>query len=167
MATEQDHVWAMLDDMLVFLSKRHVPTPERTYKLDGGWTLAMDDLRRFVDALTTERDQLRAENERLRGLLCAECGGTGEIDSGICFCGDDYNSHTVGHGHAPVDCPQQCGTCAKKERMIELRGAYQELQRIVGEDCGIVFGGDLPHVCRETLEDRILELQQEEGTIWA
>ena len=35
----------MLDDMLVFLAKRHVPTPERTYKLDGGWTLAMDDLR--------------------------------------------------------------------------------------------------------------------------
>jgi len=56
MATEQDHVWAMLDDMLVFLAKRHVPTPERTYKLDGGWTLAMDDLRRFVDSLTADRE---------------------------------------------------------------------------------------------------------------
>ena len=66
MATEQDHVWAMLDDMLLFLSKRHVPTPERTYKLDGGWTLAMDDLRRYADRLTAERDQLRAEAERLR-----------------------------------------------------------------------------------------------------
>lgn len=71
MATEQDHVWAMLDDMLVFLSKRHVPTPKRTYKLDGGWTLAMDDLRRYVDNLTAERDALRAHVERLRGVL--EC----------------------------------------------------------------------------------------------
>ncbi len=69
MATEQDHVWAMLDDMLVFLSKRHVPTPERTYKLDGGWTLAMDDLRRFVDNLTAERDQLRAELAAAKNLL--------------------------------------------------------------------------------------------------
>ena len=61
MATEQDHVWAMLDDMLVFLAKRHVPTPERTYKLDGGWTLAMDDLRGFVDRLIAERDTLRQQ----------------------------------------------------------------------------------------------------------
>jgi hypothetical protein len=81
MATEQDHVWAMLDDMLVFLSKRHVPTPERTYKLDGGWTLAMDDLRRFVDALTAERDQLSAEVGRLRGEVSAvRKAGFTEVD---------------------------------------------------------------------------------------
>ncbi len=77
MATEQDHVWAMLDDMLVFLSKRHVPTPERTYKLDGGWTLAMDDLRRFVDALAAERDKLRAEVERLRGEITDALNASG------------------------------------------------------------------------------------------
>ena len=61
MATEQDHVWAMLDDMQVFLAKRHVPTPERTYKLDGGWTLAMDDLRNFIDRLIAERDALKQQ----------------------------------------------------------------------------------------------------------
>lgn len=61
MATEQDHVWAMLDDMQVFLAKRHVPTPERTYKLDGGWTLAMDDLRGFADRLVAERDAIRQQ----------------------------------------------------------------------------------------------------------
>lgn len=61
MATEQDHVWAMLDDILIFLAKRHVPTPERTYKLDGGWTLAMDDLRRFVDRQSSELATLRAQ----------------------------------------------------------------------------------------------------------
>jgi len=116
-------------------------------------------------AITAERDKLRAEVERLRGLLCAECGGAGEVESGLCFCGNDYDKHTIHDGHAPVHCPQQCKTCAKKERMIEIRGAYRELQRIVGEECGIVFAGDLPHVCRETLAERIAELQQEEKAI--
>jgi len=61
MATEQDHTWGILDDMLVFLAGQGVPTPERTYKFDGGWALAMSDLRRYTATLTSERDQLRAE----------------------------------------------------------------------------------------------------------
>lgn len=80
MATEQDHVWAMLDDMLVFLAKRHVPTPERTYKLDGGWTLAMDDLRGFVDRLIAERDALAALVVALRERV-AELEGAEELNT--------------------------------------------------------------------------------------
>lgn len=48
MGTNQDHTWQILDDILVFLAGRHVPTPERTYKLDGGWQLAKGDLQRYV-----------------------------------------------------------------------------------------------------------------------
>ncbi|MEN6536369.1 MAG: hypothetical protein ABFD89_22120, partial [Bryobacteraceae bacterium] len=93
MATEQDHVWAMLDDMQVFLAKRHVPTPERTYKLDGGWTLAMDDLRNFIDRLIAERDALkqqlaaaveRAERaERERDALRAKAETYDELKDGL------------------------------------------------------------------------------------
>jgi len=66
MATEQDHTWSILDDMLVFLSGQGVPTPERTYKFDGGWTLAMADLRKYVSTLRAELAAARLEIEALR-----------------------------------------------------------------------------------------------------
>lgn len=78
--TNQGHVWEILDDVLLLLAGQYYPTPERTYKLDGGWSLALADLKRcFGDlradlalakaALDAERTgvaRLRAEVERLR-----------------------------------------------------------------------------------------------------
>lgn len=78
--TNQDHAWHILDDVLLLLAGQHYPTPEGTYKLDGGWSLALADLKRCfgdlradlalvkadLDAERTGVARLRAENERLR-----------------------------------------------------------------------------------------------------
>jgi hypothetical protein len=71
--TNQDHVFNILDDVLLLLSGQGFPTPEKTYKLDGGWGLALSDLRRCFEKYRTriaeleaERDAARAEVERLR-----------------------------------------------------------------------------------------------------
>ena len=78
--TNRDHVWQILDDVLLLLAGQYYPTPERTYKLDGGWSLALADLKRCfgdlradlalakadLDAERTGVARPRAENERLR-----------------------------------------------------------------------------------------------------
>ena len=78
--TNQDHVLQILDDVLLLLAGQYYPTPERTYKLDGGWSLALADLKRCfgdlradlalvkfdLDAERTGVARLRAEVERLR-----------------------------------------------------------------------------------------------------
>jgi len=58
--TNQDHVFNTLDDVLVLLSSQGFPTPERTYKLDGGWGLALSDLRRCFDQYRTRIADLEA-----------------------------------------------------------------------------------------------------------
>jgi len=77
--TNQDHVSNILDDVLVLLSGQGFPTPERTYKLDGGWGLALSDLRRCFDQyrariadLEAERDAARAGEARAVEALEAE-----------------------------------------------------------------------------------------------
>lgn len=94
MANNQDHVWTILRDVLELLAGAGIPTPERGYALDGGWSLALSDLRRLVNdrnalraqikTVIAERDQLRAElaaaknraliaekqDERSRHLVC-------------------------------------------------------------------------------------------------
>ena len=78
--TNQGHVWQILDDVLLLLAGQYYPTPERTYKLDGGWSLALADLKRCfgdlradlalakadLDAERTGVARLRAEVEQLR-----------------------------------------------------------------------------------------------------
>ena len=78
--TNQGHVLEILDDVLLLLAGQYYPTPERTYKLDGGWSLALADLKRCfgdlradlalvkadLDAERTGVARLRAEVERLR-----------------------------------------------------------------------------------------------------
>lgn len=49
---------SMLDDMLVLLAEFHYPTPEKTYKADGGWALAISDMQRC----------LREKDERIKVL---------------------------------------------------------------------------------------------------
>jgi len=69
--TNQDHVFNILDDVLLLLSGQGFPTPEKTYKLDGGWGLALSDLRRCfaqhrarIVELEAERDAARAGEAR-------------------------------------------------------------------------------------------------------
>ena len=78
--TNQDHVLQILDDVLLLLAGQYYPTPERTYKLDGGWSLALADLKRCfgdlradlalvkfdLDAERAGVARLRAEVERLQ-----------------------------------------------------------------------------------------------------
>jgi hypothetical protein len=61
--TNQDHVSNILDDVLVLLSGQGFPTPERTYKLDGGWGLALSDLRRCFDQYRARIADLEAERD--------------------------------------------------------------------------------------------------------
>jgi hypothetical protein len=61
--TNQDHVLNILDDVLVLLSGQGFPTPERTYKLDGGWALALSDLRRCFDQHRARIAELEAERD--------------------------------------------------------------------------------------------------------
>jgi hypothetical protein len=64
--TNQDHVFNILDDVLLLLSGQGFPTPERTYKLDGGWGLALSDLRRCFDRHRTRIAELEAERDAAR-----------------------------------------------------------------------------------------------------
>jgi len=74
--TNRDHVWHILDDVLLLLAEQYYPTPERTYKLDGGWSLALADLKRcFADlraqlaAAEAERDAARSASQKDREWL--------------------------------------------------------------------------------------------------
>lgn len=76
--TNQDHVWQILDDALLLLAGQGYPTPERTYKLDGGWSLALADLKRCfgelrakLAAVEAERDAARAGEARAVEVLRA------------------------------------------------------------------------------------------------
>jgi hypothetical protein len=80
--TNQDHVFNILDDVLVLLSGQGFPTPERTYKLDGGWGLALSDLRRCFDnyrariaELEAERDNAKSKELEVLRLRIAEVEG--------------------------------------------------------------------------------------------
>lgn len=64
--TNQDHMVSILDDVLVLLSGQGFPTPERTYKLDGGWGLALSDLRRCFDQHRARIAELEAERDAAR-----------------------------------------------------------------------------------------------------
>lgn len=46
----------MLDDILALLAEAGVPTPEETYKADGGWSLALADIRRALADLKGLQD---------------------------------------------------------------------------------------------------------------
>ncbi|MFN8941559.1 MAG: hypothetical protein ACK5ZJ_17645 [Acidobacteriota bacterium] len=61
--TNQDHLFDILDDVLLLLSRQGFPTPERTYKLDGGWGLALSDLRRCFDQYRARIAELVAERD--------------------------------------------------------------------------------------------------------
>jgi hypothetical protein len=66
--TNQDHVFYILDDVLLLLSGQGFPTPEKTYKLDGGWRLALSDLRRCFENYRTRIAELEAERDTIRKL---------------------------------------------------------------------------------------------------
>ena len=68
MTNEQDWVWRILDDVTALCRESGWPTPEKGYKLDGGWDLALADLKRYIgyaqqslEQVTSERDALKAE----------------------------------------------------------------------------------------------------------
>jgi hypothetical protein len=67
--TNQDHVFNILDDVLLLLSRQGFPTPEKTYKLDGGWGLALSDLRRCFDKYRARIAELEAERDAAMSLL--------------------------------------------------------------------------------------------------
>jgi hypothetical protein len=66
--TNQDHVFNILDDVLVLLSGQGFPTPERTYKLDGSWGLALSDLRRCFDQYRARIAELEAETTQAKAV---------------------------------------------------------------------------------------------------
>lgn len=59
----KDHVFSILDDVLLLLSGQGFPTHEKTYKLDGGWGLALSDLRRCFDQHRARIAELEAERD--------------------------------------------------------------------------------------------------------
>ena len=79
--TERD---MMLDDILALLVEAGVPTPEETYKADGGWSLALSDIRRALSTIHGLRADLRKlvsvlirANDLCRSMhSVAERGGT-------------------------------------------------------------------------------------------
>lgn len=95
--TNQDHIWHILDDVLLLLAGQHYPTPERTYKLDGGWSLALADLKRcFADLraklalVEAERDAARAGEARAVECLKEIDEYNGGADSVL---EDEYVTH--------------------------------------------------------------------------
>jgi len=68
----KDHMFSILDDVLVLLSGQGFPTPEKTYKLDGGWGLALSDLRRCFNEHRARIADLEAELRELRRLTTPE-----------------------------------------------------------------------------------------------
>ena len=53
----------ILGDVLVLLAGQGYPTPERGYKLDGGWSLALADLRRCFGELRAKLAAVEAERD--------------------------------------------------------------------------------------------------------
>jgi hypothetical protein len=64
--TNRDHVWHILDDVLLLLAGQYYPTPERTYKLDGGWSLALADLKRCFADLRAKLALAEADRDAAR-----------------------------------------------------------------------------------------------------
>jgi len=140
--TNQDHVFSILDDVLLLLSGQGFPTPEKTYKLDGGWGLALSDLRRCFDQhrariaeLEAERDAAKAGEARaveaLKGV--AEAGWLPDMEEVIhsvdctCdFCDQNRLLETI-EQILPDDTQPALDWLAQREREAaeaELRGLW-------------------------------------------
>ena len=61
--------YSMLDDVMMLLASFHYSTPERGYKNDGGWSLALSDLNRALTAATARAARAEQQRDRLAAIL--------------------------------------------------------------------------------------------------
>jgi len=83
--TNQDHLWGVLDDLTELFRENGWPTPEKGYKLDGGWPMALADLKKYIGHDQLSVDQVMAERDaiskRLEQALLAGSGLRAERDA--------------------------------------------------------------------------------------
>jgi hypothetical protein len=44
-------------------------------------------------------------------IICAACRGTGSVPSGVCYCGDYMEGHSMWDNHSPTEMDEQCEAC--------------------------------------------------------
>ncbi len=66
---EQDHLWGVLDDLTELFRESGWPTPENGYKLDGGWPMALADLKKYIGYDQLYVDQVMAERDAISKRL--------------------------------------------------------------------------------------------------
>ncbi len=67
--TNQDHLWGVLDDLTELFRESGWPTPEKGYKLDGGWPMALADLKKYIGYDQLYIDQVMAERDAISKRL--------------------------------------------------------------------------------------------------
>lgn len=75
-----------------------------------------DDTVEYVQAVTAERDQLKAQVERLRAFL-----RDSPLSTGVCCCGDSEEHHPVDNNHQFVDAGEHAIACILEETPARIR----------------------------------------------
>jgi hypothetical protein len=127
--TNQDHVFNILDDALLLLSSQGLPTPEKTYKLEGGWGLALSDLRRCFDQhrarvaeLEAERDEARAGESRAVEALKVAYDAAEQWHGSVEWEGREYTQAVLHACHAVLaDSQPALDWLAQREREAAAR----------------------------------------------
>lgn len=60
-----------------------------------------------------------------RNMRCRTCDGTGEVPSGMCYCGDDVENHCWAN-HSAIEIYERCEDCQGTGRRPDGRGGDEE-----------------------------------------
>ena len=61
--------------------------------------------------------------KQVANINCPDCKGTGEEQSGVCYCGDVMEGHSVWDNHMATEMTRRCQTCFPPSpvRLADLR----------------------------------------------
>jgi hypothetical protein len=142
--TNQDHLWGVLDDLTELFRESGWPTPEKGYKLDGGWPLALADLKKYigydqlsVDQVMAERDaiskrleqallagsELRAERDALASQNARLRAALEDTDKRLC----NHHEHTFIMRQAASGLGHICPICSEEPQVFSRNASVLQL----------------------------------------